>query len=136
MDKSLRIQATEDCQPGSWLGRYSRFYKDIDLRDDGEEPKETKTAPVELTIDIIVSHNNPSRALKIKSQLNHPMMKELVGFLRANNDVFTWTHLDMYGITFAIASHALNIDPNHVSVKQKRHGMDSERDDALKEDVD
>ena len=42
----------------------------------------------------------------------------------------------MCGISPAITSHTLNIDPPHVPVKQKRRGMDPERSAALKEEVE
>ena len=74
--------------------------------------------------------------LKVGSQLNKQTQQELVEFLRANLDVFAWTHSDLCGISPSIASHSLNIDPRHVPVKKKRRGMDPERSAALKEEVD
>ena len=62
--------------------------------------------------------------------------ENLTDFLRANLDVFAWTHSDMCGISPTVASHMLNIDPKYVPVKQKRRGMDPERSAALKEEVD
>ena len=63
-----------------WLGQHSRIYRDTDLRDDDGGLREANAAPAELTIDIMVS-NNGSRVLKIGSQLNSSMMKELASFL-------------------------------------------------------
>ena len=98
---------------------------------------ESQASPAELTIDVPIDddHNN-SRMLKIGSQLNQKTQQELVDFLRANLDVFAWTHSDMCEILSDIAIHTLNIDLRHASVKQKRHGMDPERSAILKEEVD
>ena len=43
-----------------WLEKNSRIYRDVDPRDDDEEPKEEKAAPDELTIDISVNRDDPS----------------------------------------------------------------------------
>lgn len=96
--------------------------------------KGSKVAPAELTIDITISHNDPSRVLKIETQLSGTMMKELIGFLRMNLDVFAWTHSDMRVISPTIASPS-NIDLRHVTVKQKQHGMNPEGFATLKEEV-
>ena len=106
--------------PEPWLGHNSRIFRDIDPRDDDEEPREEKAAPAKLTIDISVSRDDPSRVLKIGSQLSPAMTEDLSDFLRANLDIFAWMHSDMCGISPAIASHMLNIDPKYVLVKQKR----------------
>ena len=51
-------------------------------------------------------------------------------------DVFAWTHSDMEGIDPSVISHGLNIDPSRKLVGQKRQAMDTERYQALKEEVD
>ena len=122
--------------PKPWLGHNSWIFRDIDPRDDDEKPREEKTAPVELTVDISVSRDDPSRILKIGSQLGPAMTEDLSDFLRANLDVFAWTHSDMCGVSPAITSHMLNIDPKYIPVKQKKRGMDPKRAAALREEVD
>ena len=74
--------------------------------------------------------------LKIRSQL-HPAIKEdLVSFLKANLDLFVWTHSDMRVIDPAIACHCLSIDPTILPIKQKRRYLGLESFKALKEEVD
>ena len=51
-------------------------------------------------------------------------------------DVFAWAHSDMEGIDPGIMSHRLNVDLNWKLVRQKRRAMDTERYQALKEEVD
>src|SRR5574338_212629 len=124
--------------PGPRPGRHDQFLKDLDPRDneDKDESTESQASPAELTVEVPISEDDDSRMLKVGSQLNEQTQQELVEFLRANLDVFAWTHSDMCGISPSIASHSLNIDPRYVPVKQKRHGMDPERSTALKEEVD
>ena len=74
--------------PVPWLGQHSRIYRDIDPRDDDGGPRETNAAPAELTIDIPVSRDDPSRILKIGSQLDPVVAENLTDFLRAILDVF------------------------------------------------
>lgn len=86
-----------------------------------------------MTIDVLVNGDDPNKVLKVGSQLGTEVMRDLVGFLRTNIDVFAWTHSDMCGISSGITSHALNINPRCFPVKQKRRSMGLERSAALKE---
>ena len=51
-------------------------------------------------------------------------------------DVLAWAHSDMEGIDPNIMSHRPNVDPSRKPVRQKRRAMDTERYQALKEEVD
>ena len=92
--------------------------------------------PVEVTVPIPVDHNDPSKVLNVGSHLEAKMQEALISFLKANLDVFAWSHADMCGISPDIAVHALNIDPKFTPVKQKRRTQGPERSAALKEEVD
>lgn len=70
-----------------------------------------KTGPVEDTISIQIDHNNPVFFLKIGSQQNSDLRERLNNFLKANLDVFAWSHADMVGIDLKVMCHHLNIDP-------------------------
>ena len=74
--------------PEPWLGQHSRIPRDLDPRDDDGGPRKTNEAPAEQTIDIPVSRDDPSRILKIGSQLDSSAAEDLIDFLRANLDVF------------------------------------------------
>ena len=43
----------------------------------------------------------------------------LVDFLRANADIFAWSHSDMPGIPREVAEHSLDVRPNSKPVKQR-----------------
>ena len=50
--------------------------------------------------------------------------------------MFAWAYSDMEGIDPSIMSHCLNIDLSRKPVRQKRRAMDTERYQALKEEVE
>ena len=53
----------------------------------------------------------PSRVVKISKRLSSKLAKQLVEFLKKNQDVFAWTHADMIGIHPDVMCHRLNIYP-------------------------
>lgn len=78
-----------------------------------------KIGPAEDTVSIEVDTSFPDRALKIGSQLSPEMFERLSSFLKANLDVFAWSHADMVGIDPNIMCHHLNVDPAKKGVRQK-----------------
>lgn len=81
----------------------------------------------------LVDKDVRARVLKIGSQLAINMQQELIKFLRANLDVFAWTHVDMCEILHEIACYALSIDPKITPVRKKRRSLGSKRSTAVKE---
>ena len=109
--------------------------EDLDPRKD-EEPEARNATPNEATVEIPVDKADPTKVLKIGSQLDPRRAEELTDFLKANLDVFAWTHADMCGISPSVISHKLNVNPKHPPVKQKRRMLGPERSAALKEEVE
>ncbi|XP_074352775.1 uncharacterized protein LOC141691924 [Apium graveolens] len=95
-----------------------------------------KTGPAEDTISIPVDKNDPSKVLKVGSQLADEMRRSLARFLIANLDVFAWSHSDMIEIDPEVMCHHLNILPNCMGMRQKRRPVSGENAIALKEEVD
>ena len=111
-----------------------RSHKDtIDLRSPN---KEGATGPIEDLVDLPVSDKEPSKVLKIGKNLLDGIREAISEFLIQNLDVFAWAHSNMEGIDPSVMSHRLNVDPSRKLVKQKRQDMDTERYQALKEEVD
>ncbi|XP_058092408.1 uncharacterized protein LOC131238830 [Magnolia sinica] len=52
-----------------------------------------------------------------------------------HKNVFAWSHQDMSGITPEVMVHKLNVDSEHMLVKQKRRAFESERYAAITEEV-
>ena len=59
----------------------------------------------------------------------------LVDFLRANADVFAWSHSDMLGISRELAEHALDIRAGSRPVRQRLRRFDEEKRRAIGEEV-
>ncbi|GKU94475.1 hypothetical protein SLEP1_g7971 [Rubroshorea leprosula] len=77
----------------------------------------------------------PSVRFLIGTKLTPIEKQELVGFLKANKDVFAWTSADMPGIPTSVAVHKLSISPLRKLVAQKRRLFGGERLTASKEEV-
>ena len=80
--------------------------------------------------------NEPSRVVKISKGLKKELSQRLVEFLSYNQDVFTWTHVDMVGIHLEVMFHRLNIDPQVKPVCQKWRVLDANRYKAFQDETD
>ena len=68
--------------------------------------------------------------------LASPMIHQnLAGFLRMNQDVFTWSHEDMPGIDPSVIVHRLNVNSASSPIRQKKWVFAQERDKAVAEEV-
>ena len=63
------------------------------------------------------------------------MRQALTAFLRANQDVFAWSHEDMPGIDPSIMVHKLNVSSSFPPVRQKKRVFAQERDKATAEEI-
>ena len=61
--------------------------------------------------------------------------QDLVQFLRKSTNVFAWSHEDMPRIDLSVITHRLNVHPSSKPVHQKKRVFASERDNAIKEEV-
>ena len=61
--------------------------------------------------------------------------KALTTFLKANQDVFAWSHEDMPGIDPSIMVHKLNVSSSFPPVRQKKQVFAQEWDKAIAEEV-
>ncbi|XP_074377813.1 uncharacterized protein LOC141719323 [Apium graveolens] len=95
-----------------------------------------KTGPAEDTISIPIDKDDPSKVLKVGSQLSYEMRDRLTRFLIKNLYVFAWSHPDMVGIDPGVMCHRLNIFSNCTSIRQKHRPVSGERAIELKEEVD
>ena len=76
-----------------------------------------------MSIDLeYPTKKSPNRKLLISEQ-----KEQLVTFLKAHKENFTWTHQNMLGIDTSVIVHKLNVDPKALSGKQKRCAFNSER---------
>ena len=73
--------------------------------------------------------------LKIRKNLSEELREAISTFLKSNLDVFAWKHSDMEGIDPKVMGHHLNPDYDKKPIRQKRQAMDTERYEALKDEV-
>ena len=78
-----------------------------------EEKKEEKVEALE-TIELV--DGEPTKTTRAGMALSTYMRKKLVQFLKKNQNVFSWSHEDMLGISTEIIQHKLNIDPKRKPV--------------------
>ncbi|XP_024029329.1 uncharacterized protein LOC112093945 [Morus notabilis] len=122
-------------QPGRQESRmvYQGAIEDIDPR---VQEDATWSQPVEQLVEIRVDKDEPTRVLKVGSDLTPSHRVEVESFLKKNLDVFACNHADIKGIDPEVICHSLNIDPSYPPKRQKHRPMNPERYEALKEEVD
>ncbi|KAJ4719042.1 Retrovirus-related Pol polyprotein from transposon opus [Melia azedarach] len=97
---------------------------------------ELRGEPVEELKAVSICESDPTRIVKVGTQLTSDVRTSLVEFLTEYSDVFAWRHSDMLGISPSIISHQLNMDPIHRPIRQKQRAFNQERYDAIEEKVD
>lgn len=101
-----------------------------------KEQDRAEAGTIEAFEDVPLYADDLNQIIKIGTRLGPKIKSELAEFLRANCDVFVWSHVDMCAISLDVISCALNINPKVILVRQKRRMMGLERFVALKEGVD
>ncbi|GKV17243.1 hypothetical protein SLEP1_g27774 [Rubroshorea leprosula] len=107
----------------------------VELPDNRPED-DPRATPVEEVEEVQLDDNDPSKKTQIGTKLTPIEKEELVGFLKANKDVFAWTSADTPGIPTSVAVHKLSTNPLRKPVAQKRRLFGGERLTAIKEEVE
>ena len=97
---------------------------------------EKRGTPVEDLISVSIYATDPTKTVKVGSNLSEEQREKLIAFLREHHDVFAWSHSDMPGIPPSLSCHKLNVSPHNKPVKQKRRAFNQERYDAIEQEVD
>ncbi|KAH9714403.1 hypothetical protein KPL71_020650 [Citrus sinensis] len=105
----------------------------LDSRGDS---KNGRQEPVEKLEEVVVSRSDPSRMVKVGSELGEAIKGELVKCLRSHADIFAWSHEDMPGIDRGVACHKLAIKKGARPVRQKRRCFNQERYEAINTEVE
>ena len=105
---------------------------EVEVSLDPQIPKDEKLgASVEDLVSVWICNNDPTKMVKVGSNLPNQHQEQLIEFLKENFNVFAWSHADMSGIPPSVACHKLNVDPHHWPVKQKCRTFNQERYDAI-----
>ncbi|KAK9187630.1 hypothetical protein WN944_019028 [Citrus x changshan-huyou] len=97
---------------------------------------EKRGTPVENFISVSICATDPTKTVKVGSNLSEEQRERLITFLREHHDVFALSHSDMSGIPPSLSCHKLNVSPHNKPVKQKRRAFNQERYDAIEQEVD
>ena len=73
--------------------------------------------------------------VQVGSKLALDLCTRLVKLLKEHHHCFTWSHKDMTRIAPSIVTHKLQVDPNHLPIKQKRRKFAAERNWVINEKV-
>ncbi|XP_052299748.1 uncharacterized protein LOC127903121 [Citrus sinensis] len=97
---------------------------------------EMRGTPVEDLISVSICATDPTKTVKVGSNLSEEQREKLITFLCEHLDVFAWFHSDIPGIPHSLSCHKLNVSPHNKPVKQKRRAFNQERYDAIEQEVD
>lgn len=66
------------------------------------------------TIELV--EGEPTKITKVGMNLDISTKEKIIGFLKANLDIFAWSHKDMPAILADIIQHHLNVNPERKPV--------------------
>ena len=84
------------------------------------EERQNIAEPTEELEDIVLMEGDEKKTTRIGTSMVKEIRASVIGFLKGNADVFTWSHDDMPGISTEVIFHKLNVNPSTLPVKQKR----------------
>ena len=76
--------------------------------------------PVEELEEVSLNDTLLKRTTRIYTLASWPVRQALTTFLKANQDVFAWSHKDMSEINPSIMVHKLNVSSTFPQVRQKK----------------
>jgi len=62
-------------------------------------------------LEVTIDDSDQSKIVRVGAFLSDEMQRTIIDFLKQNSSTFAWTTSDMKGISPAITSHELNVDP-------------------------
>ena len=97
--------------------------------------QQTTAKPVEELEEVVLDESRPRQTTRMGTLASPMIHQDLAGFLRMNQDVFTWSHEDMPEIDPSVIVHRLNVNPASSPIRQKKRVFAQERDKAVAEEV-
>jgi hypothetical protein len=76
-----------------------------------------------------------NQTVLISEDLDEAEEEKLLSYLNHNKDLFTWSALDLIGVSRTIIKHILSTDPTIHPKKQKLRKMSDEKTEAAKAEV-
>ena len=76
--------------------------------------------PVEELEEVTFDELRPERMTRMGTLASSPIRQALAAFLKMNQDVFAWSHEDMFGIDPSVIVHRLNVNLASSPIRQKK----------------
>ena len=99
------------------------------------EEQRMMTEPVEKLEEITLDGSRLDRTIKIGTLASLTIHLALTTFLKANQDLFAWSHEDIPGINPSVMVHRLNVSPSFPSIRRKKWVFAQEQDQAIAKEV-
>ena len=92
-----------------------------------------RVTPVEELEAVVLDDELTNRAIYIGSLVNSRLRKELIQFLKKNQDVFVWYHKDMLGINPRITSHRPKCEPRLLFSQTKKESNGTRKIESIQQ---
>ena len=86
-------------------------------------------------LEKVIIGDDPEKFFQVGSQLPPQEREELIGFLRRNVDVFTWSAYETPGVDPNFICHYLNVNPSVTPKKQPPRRSSKDHYEVVKEEV-
>lgn len=104
------------------------------MLDSREEKCEQRGLPIEELNIVQLQQGDQSKSTRVGQSLIPKLRTQINKFLKANSDVFAWSHEDMLGIDPEVIVHRLNVNPGYKPVWRKMRSFNPERYEAIVEE--
>ena len=81
------------------------------------EEQRTMVEPIERLEEIPLDYSRLNRTTRIDTLASPTVHQKLTTFLKANQDVFAWSHEYMPGINPSVMVHRLNVSPSFPPIR-------------------
>jgi hypothetical protein len=97
--------------------------------------KRDKPASADKLKPMLLCEDIAEQKVLLGSQLSDEQEKILLKFLFNNNDVFSWSTNDLYGVNRDVIEHSLNVDPTIRPRKQKLRKISDDKAEGARNEV-
>ena len=77
-------------------------------------------------LEVTIDNSDQRKIVRVSAFLSDEMQRMIINFLKQNTSTFAWTTSSMKGISPAITSHELYVDPTIKPIRQKRRKLGPE----------
>ena len=104
--------------------------------DNQGDSKSGRQEPAETLEEVLINQDDPSRTIKIGSNLGEAIRGKLVKCLHSHAYIFSWSHENMPGIDPRVTYHKLAIKKGVRWVRQKMRCFNQEKYEAINTEVE